>query len=71
MSWTAKELVFDTQQKREIRHSFTAYRPNLGPTQPPVQWILGAVFLRAKPPGNEADHLPLLIHMSMTWCLIS
>jgi hypothetical protein len=28
----------------------------LGPTQPPIQWVLGALFLGIKRPGREADH---------------
>ena len=31
----------------------------MGPTQPPVQWLLGAVFTDVKRPGREADNLPL------------
>jgi hypothetical protein len=33
-------------------------RPALGPTQPPVQWIPGAVSSGVKQPGREADHSP-------------
>jgi hypothetical protein len=33
-------------------------RPALEPTYPPVQWIKGALFLRVKRPGREADHSP-------------
>jgi hypothetical protein len=36
----------------------TASRPALGPTQPPIQWVLGALFLVVKRPGREADHSP-------------
>jgi hypothetical protein len=32
--------------------------PALDPTQPPVQWIPGALFPGVKQPGHEADHLP-------------
>jgi hypothetical protein len=30
----------------------------LGPTQPPIQWVLGALSLGVKRPGREADHSP-------------
>jgi len=30
----------------------------LEPTQPPIQWILGALSLGVKRPGREADHSP-------------
>jgi hypothetical protein len=33
---------------------FTASRQALGPTQPPIQWVPGALSL-----GHEVDHLPL------------
>jgi len=36
----------------------TASRTALGPTQPPIQWVAGALSLRAKRPGREADHSP-------------
>jgi hypothetical protein len=36
----------------------TVSRTALGPTQPPVQWVLGALFLGVKRPVREADHLP-------------
>jgi hypothetical protein len=28
----------------------------LGPTQPPIQWVPGALSLGVKRPGREADH---------------
>jgi len=31
----------------------------IGPTQPPFQWLSGAIALREKRSGSEADHLPL------------
>jgi hypothetical protein len=34
----------------------TVSRPVLGPTQPPIQRVPGALFLRVKRPGREADH---------------
>jgi hypothetical protein len=36
----------------------TASRTTLGPIQPPIQWVAGALFLGLKRPGREADQLP-------------
>jgi hypothetical protein len=36
----------------------TVSRTALGPTQPPIQWIPGALSLGVKRPGREADHSP-------------
>jgi len=36
----------------------TASRTVLGPNQPPIRWIPGALSLRVKLPGREADHSP-------------
>jgi hypothetical protein len=36
----------------------TASRTALGPTQPPNQWVPGALSLGVKRPGSEADHSP-------------
>jgi hypothetical protein len=36
----------------------TTFRPDLGPTQPPIQWIPGALSLGEKRPGHEADRSP-------------
>jgi hypothetical protein len=36
----------------------TAFRPALGPTQPPIKWIPGSLSPGVKPPACEADHLP-------------
>jgi hypothetical protein len=35
----------------------TVSRPTLEPTQPPIQWVLGALSLGVKEPECEADHL--------------
>jgi hypothetical protein len=32
----------------------TAFRPALGPTQPPIQWVRGALSLGVKWPGRKA-----------------
>jgi len=36
----------------------TSSRSAVGPTQPPVQWALGALYLGVKWPGCELDHSP-------------
>jgi hypothetical protein len=36
----------------------TASRTGVGPTQPPIQWVTGALSLGVKRPGREADHSP-------------
>jgi hypothetical protein len=33
-------------------------KPALGPTQPPIQWVPGALSLEIKRPGRETDHSP-------------
>jgi hypothetical protein len=38
--------------------TYSKTRPALGPTQPPVQWVTGALSLWVKRPGHEADHSP-------------
>jgi hypothetical protein len=36
----------------------TASRPALGPTQPPIEWVPGAISPGVKGPGRETDHSP-------------
>jgi hypothetical protein len=36
----------------------TASTTALGPTQPPIQWVPGALSVKVKRPGREADHSP-------------
>jgi hypothetical protein len=38
---------------------FPDFRQALGPTQPPIQWVPGALSLGVKRPGSETDHSPL------------
>jgi hypothetical protein len=36
----------------------TASRPALKPTQPPIQWVTGAISQGVKRPGRESGHSP-------------
>jgi hypothetical protein len=47
---------FESRQRLEIFLFTTASRPALGPTQPPIQCISGALSLVVKLSGREADH---------------
>jgi hypothetical protein len=38
----------------------TSSRPALGSTQPPIQWVPGALSPKVKRPGREANHSPPL-----------
>jgi hypothetical protein len=49
----------DSRQGMGIFLFTTASKQALGPTQPPIQWVPGALSLRVKWPGREADHTPL------------
>jgi hypothetical protein len=49
---------FKSQQGLGIFLFTTASTPALGPTQPPIQWVPGALSLGLKPPAREADHSP-------------
>jgi hypothetical protein len=39
-------------------HFSISYRPALGPTQPPIQWVPGELSPGVKRQGREADHSP-------------
>jgi len=49
---------FDSRWRLGIFLCDTMSRPALGPIQPPIQWVLGALSLGVKRPGREADHSP-------------
>jgi hypothetical protein len=48
--------LFSSGFPTKILHAFL--RTALGPTQPPIQWVQGALSLGVKRPGSEADHSP-------------
>jgi hypothetical protein len=51
-------LGFDSRRGLGIFLFTTASRTALRSTQPPIQWVLGALSLEIKWPGREADHSP-------------
>jgi hypothetical protein len=54
--WTIGVLGFNSWQGLGIFLFTTACRVALGPTQPPIQWVPGALSLGVKWLGREADH---------------
>jgi hypothetical protein len=58
MGWTIGVLGFDSRRELGISLFTSASRTALGPTQPPIQCVLGVLFLGLKRPGREADHSP-------------
>jgi len=48
-----------------LQHGAIISRLALGPTQPPIQWILWALSLGEKWPGHEADHSHLVLRLRM------
>jgi len=50
----------------------TAFRPALGPTQPPIQWVPEALSLGAKQSEREADHSPpSIVEVNIAWSYTS
>jgi hypothetical protein len=47
---------FESRQEMRISLFTIASRPALEPTQPPIQWIPGALSVALKRPAREADH---------------
>jgi hypothetical protein len=56
--WTIGVLGFDSRRGLGIFLLTTASRTALRSTQPPIQWVPGALALGVKRPGREADHSP-------------
>jgi len=74
---------FESQQELGIFFFTTASRTALEPTQPPIQWIPGALSLGVKRSGCEADHShlvptsrmhgaipPFLQYVFVAWCSV-
>jgi len=81
MGWTFEVLGFDSWWGLGIFLFTTASRTALGSTQPPIQWVPGALSLGVKQLGHEADHSPpsrakvkecvelyLHSHNTPSWC---
>jgi hypothetical protein len=51
-------LGFDSRRGLGISLFTIVSRPALGPTQPPTQWVPGALSLGVNGPGREADQSP-------------
>jgi hypothetical protein len=58
MGWMIRVLGFDSWRGLGIFLFSAASRMALGPTQPPIQWILLALSLMVKWLGHETDHSP-------------
>jgi hypothetical protein len=56
--WTIGALGFDSRREPGIFLFTTASRTALGPIQPPIQWVRGALSLGVRRPGREADRSP-------------
>jgi hypothetical protein len=56
---TAGRPGFDFQKVSEIFLCYMAFRLDLVPTQPPIQWVPATVSPGVKRLGREADHSPL------------
>jgi hypothetical protein len=61
--WTTKESRLNSRQEQEIFLSSIMSRPALEPTQPPVQWVPGAVYPGIKRQGVKLTTLLHLVPM--------
>jgi hypothetical protein len=82
--WAIGVLGFDSRRRLGIFLFTAVSRTALGPTQSPIQWVTGALFLGVKRPWREADHSPpssaevkitwsytfIPKYVFMAWCLV-
>jgi hypothetical protein len=57
---------FESRQGLGIFLFTTVSRTVLGPTQPPIEWVPGALSLGLKRPGREADFIIIIIIIIIT-----
>jgi hypothetical protein len=55
--WTAENKRSTPGRAKNFNFSLSS-RSALGPTKPPIEWELGAVYPGVKPWGRNADHSP-------------
>jgi hypothetical protein len=60
MSYGMEDREFESRQEPRSFHFTDSSRTALGPTQPPIQRVTGAISLGVKRPGCEADHSHLV-----------
>jgi hypothetical protein len=58
LGYGLEDRGFESRQPLGIFLLTTVSRPALAPTQPPIQWVPGALSLGIKWSGREADHSP-------------
>jgi len=56
---------FDSWQGLGIFLFFSISKLTLGSTQPPIQWVPGALSPGIKQPVCEADHSPSSVHLQV------
>jgi hypothetical protein len=84
LDYVLDDRGFESRQGLSIFLLTTAFRPALGPTQPSIQWVPGALSPGVNRPGREADHSPHIVPRSrmrgailpypqysfIVWCLV-
>jgi len=72
MGWTIGVQGIYCQWGLRIFLFYNASRPALRSTELPIQWIVGAISLAVKWPGNEADYShPSSAEVKNAWCYTS